>query len=83
MYCHKCGNKLVKGATFCSYCGTKVEFAFDNADNAIKSGQSLDFVSSSTESTSTQKDYQNENIENNQKANVMFEKIKSKAQIIG
>ena len=26
MYCHKCGNKLVKGATFCSYCGTRVEF---------------------------------------------------------
>ena len=29
MYCHKCGNKLVKGATFCSYCGTRVEFAFE------------------------------------------------------
>lgn len=83
MYCHKCGNKLVKSATFCSYCGTKVEFAFDNTDNAIKSEQLLDLVSSSLESPSKQNSSQNETIENNRKANVILEKIKSKAQTIG
>ena len=83
MYCHKCGNKLVKGATFCSYCGTRVEFAFDNDDNAIESKQSLDIVSSNIEPPPKQNNSLNENIVNENKGESFFEKVKSKAQTIG
>ena len=83
MYCHKCGNKLVKGATFCSYCGTRVEFDFDNNDNPIESKQSSDMVPNNIESPPKHKITTNEDIVNENKGKTFFEKIKPKVQTIG
>lgn len=83
MYCHKCGNKLVKGASFCSYCGTKVEFSFDNNDNAIESEQLLDVVPNNIEPPPKQNNSNNEELVNENKGKSFFERLKPKVQMVG
>lgn len=84
MYCHKCGNKLVKNATFCSYCGTKVEFAFDNTDNDIAMKQpSMETIPNDDISPKQKIDSKNESIWSNSKIKVILEKLKPQAKTVG
>ena len=85
MFCHKCGNKLVKDATFCSYCGTKVEFAFTDADNNTNTKQpTMETTSNDGETTSKQViEQNNESVWSNNKKRAIWENIKSKAKTFG
>ncbi len=83
MFCHKCGNRLVNAATFCSYCGTKVEFPSNNSEPTQSSTEvSLDkehynMIDNHSETTS----YSTIE-ESNTKLNSYWEKIKSYSKTV-